>query len=108
MSGLGVHINEYLRLHRSLGYKLGCEGVVLPCFAKYLEAAGATTVTTDLAVAWAQLPEGGSAKVRPDRLIAVRGFAEYLTTIDAATQVPLAGVLDSRHAADTFAAQIVW
>ena len=96
MSDLGVHVGDYLRLRRSLGYKLAREGLVLPRFVQYVEDAGATTVTTDLAVAWAQLPEGGSPKLRRDRLIAVRGFAKYMTTIDAATQVPPAGVFGFR------------
>ena len=96
MSDLGVHVDDYLRLRRSLGYKLTREGVVLPRFVQYVEAAGVTTVTTDLAIAWAQLSEGGSAKLRTDRLIAVRGFAKYLTTIDAATQVPPTGVFGFR------------
>ena len=96
MSDLGVHVDDYLRLRRSLGYKLTREGVVLPRFVQYLEAAGAVTVTTELAIAWAQLSEGGSAKLRRDRLIAARGFAKYMTTIDAATQVPPAGVFGFR------------
>jgi hypothetical protein len=37
---------------------LRLEGRVLPQFVAYLQAAGASTVTTDLAIAWAQLPTG--------------------------------------------------
>lgn len=101
MSDLAVHVGNYLQLRRSLGYKLTREGVVLPRFVEYLEDAGATTVTTDLAVAWAQQSENSSAKLRSDRLIAVRGFAKYLTTIDAATQVPPAGVFGFRASRPT-------
>jgi len=97
MSGdLLSHVGDYLQLRRSLGYKLERDGVVLPRFVKYLVAARAETITTELAVSWAQLPEGSSAKLCRDRLIAVRGFAKYMTTIDAATQVPPAGVFGFR------------
>lgn len=90
------HVGDYLQLRRSLGYKLQRDGVVLPQFVKHLVAAGTTTITTELAIAWAQLPEGSSAKLCRDRLIVVRGFAKYMTTIDAATQVPPADVFGFR------------
>lgn len=96
MSDLNGHVDDYLRLRRSLGYKLAREGVVLPRFTQYLQASGASTVTTDLAIAWAQLPQNVGAKLWTQRLIAARGFAKYLQTIDAAAQVPPAGVFGFR------------
>jgi len=44
---------DYLRLRRSLGFKLRLHGPLLAQFMDYLEAADATTLTTDLAVSFA-------------------------------------------------------
>jgi len=75
MSDLARHVQDYLRLRRALGYKLSREGLVLPRFVEYLEAAGTRTVTTELAIAWAQLPQGVGSKYWAQRLGSVRGFA---------------------------------
>jgi integrase/recombinase XerD len=87
-SDLDRHLADYLRLRRSLGFKLVREGQVLAQFVARLQAAGATTVSTDLAVAWAQLPQGVNPITWVHRLGAVRGLARYLHTIDPATEIP--------------------
>ena len=92
MSELRRHLDDYLRLRRALGFKLRFPGQVLPSLAGYLEAAGASTVTTELAVAWAGQPCGVQPIVWSHRLGAARGFARYLQTIDPATQIPPAGI----------------
>jgi hypothetical protein len=43
VSGLQVHVDDYLRLRRALGFKLEREGRLLPQLVAYLEAAGAKT-----------------------------------------------------------------
>lgn len=86
------HVEDYLRLRRSLGFKLVRPGVVLPQFVTWLQAAGATTITVDAAVTWAGLPAGVSPISKVHRLGAVRGFARYLHTIDPATEIPPADV----------------
>ena len=88
MSGLAGHVEDYLRLRRALGFKLRFHGQVLPSLAAYLEAAGATTVTAELAVAWAGLPQGVHPVVWSHRLGAARGFARYLKTADPAAEIP--------------------
>ena len=50
MSGLQAHVDEYLRLRRALGFKLKEEERLLGQLVGYLEAAGASTVTTELAI----------------------------------------------------------
>lgn len=97
MSALSAHVEDYLRLRRGLGYKLERAGLVLPQFVAYLEAAGVATVTTDLAIAWSRLPAHANARYWAQRLAIVRGFARYLQTIDAATQVPPPGVFPARR-----------
>jgi integrase len=88
MSGLAGHVEDYLRLRRALGFKLRFPGQVLPSLAAYLEAAGATAVTAELAIAWAGQPQGVQPIVWSHRLGAARGFARYLKTIDPATEIP--------------------
>lgn len=86
------HLQDYLRLRRSQGFKLVRPGAVLAQFVAWLQAAGSTTITVDAAVAWAASPPGVSPISRVHRLGAVRGFARYLRTIDPATEIPPADV----------------
>ena len=96
MSHLRCHIRDYLALRRALGFKLEKEGRLLPDFAAFAEAAGTETVTVDLAVRWAAMPEGASPVWAAQRLSMVRGFARYLQTVDPAAQVPPADLLPAR------------
>ena len=57
MSALSHAVEDYLSVRRALGYKLAENGRLLPDFVAYLEAAGASTVSTELAVAWATQPD---------------------------------------------------
>ena len=88
MSELARHMADYLTLRRALGFTLEQEGRELPQLVAYLEAAGSATLTAELAIAWARLPQ----RVQPirwaHRLGSARGFARYLATIDPATEVP--------------------
>jgi integrase len=96
MSALRQHVIDYLAMRRSLGFKLTFPSQALPDFADYLDAAGAPTVTTELAIAWAGLPQGTVQPIMlAHRLGAVRGFARWLATIDPTTEVPPAGIWPS-------------
>jgi integrase/recombinase XerD len=97
MSELSRHVSDYLRLRRALGFKLERAGQLLPQLAAYLEAAGAATVTSDLAITWARLPERARPNHWAQRLAIARGFARYLQTIDPAAEVPPAGVFPARR-----------
>jgi integrase/recombinase XerD len=88
VSALAGHVEDYLRLRRALGFKLRFPGQVLPSLAAYLEAAGAATLTAELAVAWSALPQGVHPVVWSHRLGAARGFARYLKTVDPAAEIP--------------------
>lgn len=94
---LQERVDEYLRLRRGLGFKLERAGLILPQLVAYLEAAGASTVTRELAIAWAQLPGSARPQHWAARLAIARGFAAYLQTIDPATEVPPAGVFAIRY-----------
>jgi integrase/recombinase XerD len=97
MTMLSGHVEDYLRLRRALGFKLERDGLLLPQFVAYLEAAGAATVTSDLAIAWARLPERAQPNHWAQRLAIARGFARYLQAIDPTTQVPPSGVFPTRR-----------
>jgi len=92
MTDFASHVDDYLRTRRALGFKLAFPGHVLPRFAAYLDAAGASTITVGLAIDWAGLPEGVQTIMLAHRLGAVREFAKYLQTIDPATEVPPCGI----------------
>jgi integrase/recombinase XerD len=88
VSNLACHVDDYLRLRRALGFKLEWPGHLRPQLLAYHAAAGASTLTTDLTIAWAQLPQGVQPLHWAHRLGAARGFATYLKTIDPTTEVP--------------------
>lgn len=94
---LSAHVEDYLRLRRALGFKLERAGELLPQLVAYLEAAGVTTVTSELAIAWARLPERAQPNHWAQRLAVARGFARYLQTLDPTTEVPPAGVFPTRR-----------
>jgi integrase len=93
MSGLRSHLEDYLALRRSLGFRLGRPGQILEGFAGYLEQAGAATVTTAHALAWATGPAGADPTWWRQRLAAIRPFARYLAPLVPGTEVPPPGLL---------------
>jgi integrase/recombinase XerD len=94
MTALQQAAEDYIAVRRALGSKLARHPGLLEKFVAYLEAAGATTVTTELALAWARLPgEQANATYVSNRLCAVRGFARHLQAFDPTTEVPAVGVL---------------
>jgi integrase/recombinase XerD len=97
MRSLGEHVDDYLRLRRALGFKLERHGQILPQLVAYLDAAGASTLTSELAISWARLPAGTQPRHWAARLAVARGFAAYLQTIDPATEVPPAEVFAVRY-----------
>ena len=97
MSALSEHVEQYLRARRALGVKLERHGQLLPQLVAFVEAAGASTVTRELAISWARQPIGVHPRHWAARLSIARGFAAYLHTIDPATEVPPAGVFAARY-----------
>ena len=97
MSTLAEHVEEYLRARRALGVKLERHGRLLPQLVTFLETAGASTITRELAIAWARLPAAAHPRHWAARLSIARGFAAYLQTIDPATEIPPAGVFAVRY-----------
>ena len=103
MSPLRSALASYIALRRSLGFKLERAEKLLGQFVSYCEAAGAEVVTTELALAWAELPEGASRQWEACRLSVVRGFARYLAFVDERTEVPPADLLpEGSHRASPY------
>jgi integrase/recombinase XerD len=98
MSALSQHLDEYLRLRRLLGYELAESARLLPPFVAHLEANHADYVTIQAALAWSLEPEAApGSTVWGRRMMAVRGFARYLSGIDPRTEVPPPGMIPSRR-----------
>jgi integrase len=95
MSPLRRALADYLAVRRALGYKLAYAGKLLGQFVSYLEEAGAGTVSTADAVAWATLP-GGSPCWHAQRLSVVRGFAAHLHATDPANEIPPPHLIPAR------------
>jgi integrase/recombinase XerD len=98
MTTFSQHVEDYLRLRRSFGYKLDEAARLLPRFAARLEAAGAEFLTIDLALAWALEPEVPPGSVVPSvRLLVVRGFARYMAGVERRTEIPPTGLVPFRR-----------
>jgi integrase/recombinase XerD len=92
VSALRTLLREYLTLRRALGYKLYWQGLQLQHFIEFAERAGATHITSDLAVKWATEPHA-SRSWWARRLSVVRGFARHCSSRDPRTLVPPPGLL---------------
>jgi integrase len=97
MTGIRQAIDDYLAVRRALGYKLDDHEWLLADFASFLEEAGAGTVTSGLALAWATLPQDTLPSWHAARLRVVRGFARHLQALDPATEIPPADLLACRN-----------
>jgi integrase/recombinase XerD len=95
VSALRQRADEYLTIRRSLGFKLTEHGQLLGRFIDSLDAAGATVITTEAALSWAQSSAASRAR-EGQRLSVVRCFASYMEAIDPYTQVPPRDLLSAR------------
>jgi integrase/recombinase XerD len=89
-------VEDYLRVRRSLGFKLKDDGHVLAGFLDYLAAHGTDQVTVANALGFATARPGLSRRRQALLLSAVRGFARWAHTVDASVQVPPARLLPAR------------
>lgn len=96
MKPLRQAMQDYLALRRSLGFKLRDAGRWLSKFADFLEARGATCVTTQLALEWAQQDPTVLPSTCAQRLGYVRAFARHQVAADQRTEIPPPGLLPFR------------
>lgn len=88
MKSLSVHLSNYLKLRRQLGFKLRMPGRLLPNFVRFAEQERASFITTKLALRWATRLSNLKPAQRAYRLSMVRRFAAYLSAVDPRTEVP--------------------
>lgn len=81
-------VDDYLKLRRTLGFKLFHETWWLPDFATFLKRHGSKCITTDLALEWAMLPTNVDQSWWGRRLGAVRQFAKHHRAVDPRTEIP--------------------
>ena len=98
MSDLRHAVTDYLAIRRALGFQLRGYDRLLGDLVDDLQRAEASTLTIELAVAWASKPAGARPFRWKTRLSIARGFARYLQTIDPATQIPPSNLLAYRRA----------
>jgi integrase len=98
---LDEELANYLVLRRSMGFKLRRAEKLLNQFVAHCNTIGAETVTIDIALRWASLPEGASSSWICHRLGVVRAFSRYLALVDDRAQVIPTDVVPHRPARAT-------
>jgi integrase/recombinase XerD len=93
---LATSAADYLALRRALGFELRHETWWLPDFVAFLASRGSSTITTELALRWAQQPAGANPNWWARKLGAIRRFARYHHACDPRTQVPAPDLLPYR------------
>ncbi len=93
MSTLSVHLANYLKLRRQLGFKLRVPSSLLRSFVLFAGQRGHRWITRKLALLWATHPPQISPVQAANRLGMVRRFASYLSAVDPRTEVPPLGLL---------------
>ena len=96
MNQLQKSIQDYLAVRRELGFKLRDAGIDLSKFAYFMNARGATHITTNLAMEWVQQSTSVLPSTCAERLGNIRNFARYYLTIDPRTEIPAPGLLPFR------------
>ncbi len=96
MTTLHSALQEYLAMRRGLGYSLRDAGRLLLKFVAFMEQRRVSTITTRLALAWAQQPATVQPAEWARRLSFVRIFARYRHATDPRTEIPPDGLLPYR------------
>jgi len=97
MSRLEQALKDYLRIRRSLGFQLRLPASLLENFVAFLRAAGASYITTELALRWATQPTPAQPATWAGRLGMVRRFAIWLRASEPRTEIPPTGLLQHRY-----------
>jgi len=97
MSQMQAALDEYLLMRRRLGFALRGPGSTLRGFIKFMDDVRASFITTELAMKWAQLPEGAQLATWSARLGMVRQFARHRKAADPRTEIPPDGLLPYRY-----------
>jgi integrase/recombinase XerD len=90
-------LNDYLRIRRSLGYRLLEPEGLLKNFVAFLQAERAPNITRELALRWATQPAKAQPATWAERLGIVRRFAIWHSATELRTEIPPAGLLPHRY-----------
>ncbi len=96
MNDLKKAARHYVKMRRSLGFKLRQAPGLLAEFIDFLEEQEVDYITIPLAVQWAQRQPKASPAAWAQRLTCIRGFARYRSATDPRTQIPPWGLLPFR------------
>jgi integrase len=97
MSGLDAALTEYLAIRRALGFELREVAGCLRNFIAFLQAEGASYITTELSLRWATRPAEAQPSTWAWRLSMVRRFAAWHSAVERRTEIPPAGLLPHRY-----------
>jgi integrase/recombinase XerD len=90
-------LNDYLRIRRSLGYRLREPEGLLRNFVAFLQAERAPYITRQLALRWATQPAKAQPATWAGRLGIIRRFAIWHSATEPHTEIPPAGLLPHRY-----------
>jgi len=90
-------LKDYLRIRRSLGFRLREPEGVLRNFVAFLRTEGAPHITRELALGWATQPGKAQPATWAGRLGIVRRFALWHSAIDPRAEIPPVGLLPHRY-----------
>ena len=93
MNLLEKALNDYLRIRRSLGFRLQEQESYLRNFVAFLQVEGASYITTELALRWATQCAKAQLSTKAERLGMVRRFASWCSAAESRTEIPPAGLL---------------
>jgi site-specific recombinase XerD len=90
-------LKDYLRIRRSLGFRLREPEGLLRNFVAFLRTEGAPHISRELALRWATQPGKAQPATWAGRLSIVRRFALWHSAIDPRTEIPPVGLLPHRY-----------
>jgi integrase/recombinase XerD len=90
-------LNDYLRIRRSLGYRLREPEGLLRNFVAFLQAERAPYITRQLALRWATQPAKAQPATWAGRLGIIRRFAIWHSATEPRTEIPPVGLLPHRY-----------
>src|SRR5262245_12054174 len=91
---LAQHVDAYLELRASLGYRLANYHSLLKNFATFVEQRGGLAqVNAETALEWAQSSPRSGPSGHASRLTRIRGFLLYLQAFVPSVQPPGRGLL---------------
>jgi integrase/recombinase XerD len=90
-------LDTYLAVRRGLGTELRGPDATLRRFVEFLDAEGASFITTDLALRFVTAGGSSTPMRQAQRLGDVRRFAAFRSVTDPRTEIPPRGVLTGRY-----------